>query len=214
MAKSVYLTAALSACAILVLVLFSISLTESSRVNELNDEIKQISLEAQLQSAYADFDSNNSEVYCLVISQGIESLSERASKLDKKLRNYEDSAFNTQEFYMTKRSFLITNMLLLRNLQKAKSSCGLETKTVLFFYAEDRSCEVDCGVIGSQLEQLSAECHSFRYFNFPYDWPSYEFTKILEVKYGVKKTATLVIDGERFDSPLALGDLKEKLGCE
>jgi hypothetical protein len=214
MAKSVYIVAALSAIAILFIVLFSLNLEDSSRIAQLNEEIKQISLESQLQNVYADFDENNAEVYCLVVNQGINSLSRRSAELDKTLRNYKEASFNTNEFISVKRSFLITNMILLKNLENAKKYCGLKTKQVIFFYAEDRSCEVECGVIGSQLEKLSQDCNSFKNFNFPYAWDYYEFTKILEVKFGVKKAGTLIIDGQKFDSLLQFDELKDKLGCE
>jgi len=213
MAKSVYLTAVIATIAILLILFFSVNISESNRVYEFNEEIKQISLESDLQSAYADFDSNNSEVYCLVMSQSIDNLSKRSSSLEKKLLAYMDTSFNTNEFYLAKRSFLITNMLLYRNFQKAKDYCDFNKIPVLFFYAEDDSCQVECSLIGSQLDQLSKECSSFRAFNFPFNWESYEFTKILEVKYDINKAGTLIIGGEKINTPISYNELKSKVGC-
>jgi hypothetical protein len=104
-------------------------------------------------------------------------------------------------------------MVLFRSFEKAKLYCDMNTKTVLFFYAEDSSCKVDCGIIGTQLNELQNTCKSFRSFNFPYDWAAYEFTKILEVKYGIKKPGTLIVDGEKIESVLTLDALSKKLGC-
>ena len=192
---------------------FIVNVSESNRVAEFNEEIKQISLESDLQSAYADFDSNNSEVFCLVMNQSINNLSKRSASLEKNLLAYTNNSFNTNEFYLAKRSFLITNMLLFRNFEKAKAYCDFNTVPVLFFYAEDSSCTVECGLIGTQLEELSKECSSFRAFNFPYNWESYEFTKILEMKYDINKAGTLVIGDEKIDHPLNYNELKSKLGC-
>lgn len=213
MAKSVYVTAVIATIAVLLILFFSVNVSESNRVNEFNEEIKQISLESNLQSAYADFDSNNSQVFCLVINQGIDNLSERSFSLEKKLLAYQDASFNTNEFYLAKRSFLITNMILYRNFQKAKEYCDYNKVPVLFFYAEDSSCQVECSLIGSMLDKLSKECSSFRTFSFPFNWESYEFTKILEVKYDVNKAGTLIIGGEKFTRPISYNELKSKLGC-
>ena len=135
MAKSVYVTAVIATIAILLVLFFTVNVSESNRVYEFNEEIKQISLESSLQSAYEEFDSNNSQVYCLVISQGIDNLSKRSSSLEKKLLAYQDTSFNTSEFYLAKRSFLITNMILYQNFQKAKEYCDFNKIPVLFFYA-------------------------------------------------------------------------------
>lgn len=213
MAKSVYVTAVIATIAIMLVVFFSVSLSEANKVSEFNEEIKQISLESDLQLAYADFDSNNSDVFCLVMSQSIDNLSKRSSSLEKKLLAYMDNSFNTKEFYLAKRSFLISNMLLFRNFQRAREVCDFNKISVLFFYSEDSSCGVECNLIGTQLDSLSKECSSFRAFNFPYNWESYEFTKILEVKYGVKKAGTLVVGGEVINHPINFEELKQKIGC-
>lgn len=83
MAKSVYITAVIATIAILLIVFFSVNVSESSRVSEFNEEIKQISLESNLYSAYEDFDANNSEVFCLVMNQSINNLSKRSASLEK-----------------------------------------------------------------------------------------------------------------------------------
>jgi hypothetical protein len=214
MAKSVYIAAILATLAIIFLILLSVKAVDDSRASQLNDELRQISLENQLQTAYEDFDKNNSDVYCLVVNQGINSLTKRANDLQIQLESYKDNAFNTEEFYLAKRNYLLTSMILFRNFEKAKQSCDLNMHTVLFFYAEDNSCTVECGVIGSQLNQLQKTCKSFRAFSFPYAWPSYDFTKILEVKYAVSKSPTLLIDGEKVEDHLTTGELSNKLGCQ
>ena len=213
MAKSVYITAVIATIAILLILFFSVNVSESNRVYEFNEEIKQISLESDLQSAYSDFDSTNLEVYCLVMSQSIDNLSKRSFSLEKKLLAYQDTSFNTTEFYLAKRSFLITNMILYRNFQKAQEFCDVNKTPVLFFYAEDDSCQVECSLMGSQLDLLSKECSSFRAFSFPFNWDSYEFTKILEVKYDINKAGTLIIGGEKITGPLSYAELKSKVGC-
>jgi len=213
MAKSVYLTAVIATVAIILVVLLSVRIAEDGRINQINEEVKQISLESELQSAYADFDTNNKEVYCTVLEQNIKSTSNRLSALEKNLQNFKSNSFSSDEFYFAKRSYLITSMVLYRNFQKAKETCDLNTKTVLFFYAEDKSCEVECGIIGTQLNELSKTCKTFRDFHFPYNWESYDFTKILEVKYDVNKAGTLVIDGQTFYTTMTVGDLSKHLGC-
>lgn len=213
MAKSVYLAAGIATIAIILIILFSVQITEDSRISQINEEIKQISLESELQSAYEDFDTNNKAVYCTVLEQNIKSTSARLMDLEKTLQNFKNNSFNSDEFFYAKRSYLITSMVLFRNFDKAKNSCDLNTKTVLFFYAEDKSCEVECGIIGNQLNDLSKTCSSFKDFHFPFAWPRYDFTKILEVKYDVNKPGTLVIDGEVIDSVLPMDELSKKLGC-
>jgi len=213
MAKSVYLAAVIATIAIILIVLFSVKISDDSKISQINEEIKQISLESELQSAYENFDVNNKAVYCTVLEQNIKSTSKRLSELEKTLQTYKNNSFNSDEFFYAKRSYLITSMVLFRNFEKAKTSCDLNTKTVLFFYAEDKSCEVECGIIGSQLNELSKNCKSFRDFHFPYNWSSYDFTRILEVKYDINKPGTLVIDGNRVDSVLPMADLSKRLGC-
>ncbi len=213
MGKGLYIATIIATAAIVLLLVFYIRADESSKIFSLNEEIRQINLENELQSAYEDFDVNNKEVYCLVVNQSINTLSKRIDELERKLSTYKENAFNTTEFYYLKRNYLITNMVLFRNFLKAKDYCDLNTKTVLFFYSENKSCEPDCGIIGAQLFELSRKCDSFRAFNFPYDWPTYEFTKILEVKYGVTKLGTFVIEGEKYESVLRSEELAKKLGC-
>ncbi|MFA6064670.1 MAG: hypothetical protein WCW44_00275 [archaeon] len=213
MAKSVYVTALIATIAIVLVVLLSVRITEDGRLNQINEEVKQISLESELQSAYEDFDTNNKAVYCTVLEQNIKSTSNRLSALEKTLQNFKSNSFSSDDFYFAKRSYLITSMVLFRNFQKAQVSCDLNMKTVLFFYAEDKSCEFECGLIGTQLNELSKTCKSFRDFHFPYNWESYDFTKILEVKYDVNKAGTLVIDGQTFYSAMSINELSKKLGC-
>lgn len=213
MGKSLYLTAVIATLAIISVVFFAVSYFEGAKVSQLNDEISGYSLEGALQSAYADFDSENRDVYCTVINQGISNLSKRADALERQLSAYKENSFNSAEFYSVKRNYLLTNMILYRNFLSAKENCDLNTKAVLFFYAEDKSCDPDCGVIGTQLFNLR-DCASFRSFNFPYNWDFYEFTKILEVKYGISKAGTLIIDGAKYESLLDIDELTVLLGCE
>ncbi len=213
MAKSVYVTALIATIAIILVILLSVRITEDGRLNQINEEVKQISLESELQSAYEDFDTNNKAVYCTVLEQNIKSTSNRLSDLEKTLQTFKSNSFNTDDFYFAKRSYLITSMVLYRNLQKAKEACDFNITTVLFFYSEDRSCEVECGLIGTELNQLSKTCKSFRDFHFPYNWESYDFTKILEVKYDVNQAGTLVIDGKTFYSAMTISELSKELGC-
>jgi hypothetical protein len=213
MAKSVYLTAIIATIAILVIVFFSIKGAEDAKFSELNKELDQIVMENTLFSFYADFDQDNKESYCAVLDQSISNLSKRVSSLEKRLAAYEESSFNTEEFYLTKRNYLMTNMFLYKSHQDAMAKCDWNTKLVLFFYAEDKSCDPNCGIIGTQLVDLKRDCNTFRNFNFPYSWPVYDFTKILEAKYNVTKPGTLIIDGEKTESLLTMSELSKKLGC-
>lgn len=212
MAKSVYLAAMASTVAIVLFVFFFAQFAETQRVAKYGEEIRQISLESEFQSAYSDFDSSNKEVYCTLVNESIKNVSNRLSVLEKSLQTYKNNSFNSDEFYFAKKSYLLTSMILYRNLEKAKVTCDLNIKTVLFFYAEDKSCEVECGTIGAQLDSLSRDCNTFKNFNYPYNWPAYNFIKILEVKYGVKKPGILVVDGELVTSP-SMDSLKSTLGC-
>jgi len=212
MGKGVYVVAVLATAAIIAVLFFSVSAAENDKAAQFNAEISQFALENELQSAYADFDTNNRSVYCTVIGQGIDSLSKRADVLEKQLTTFEKNSVNTQEFYQVKRNYLITNMVLYSSFLKAKEYCDLNTKAVLFFYAEDNSCAVECGVIGSQLFSLR-NCGTFRAFNFPYNWSQYEFTKILEVKYGITGAGTLVIDNNKYEHLLDANKLTNLLGC-
>jgi hypothetical protein len=213
MAKSVYLAALIATLAVVFLLIFIVQTSEANKLSQMNVEIKQISLESELQSAYSDYDTNNKAVYCAVVEQNIKSTSNRLAALETDLQAFKGNSFNSPDFYYAKRSYLITSMILFRNFEKAKVSCDLNAHTVLFFYSEDRSCEVECGVIGTQLNQLAKTCKSFRDFHFPYNWPTYDFTRILEVKYDINKAGTLVVDGEVIDKVLSLPELSKKLGC-
>lgn len=212
MGKGIYIVTVIATVAIIAVIYFAVSSAENLQASAFNDEIAQFSLENDLQSAYVDFDTNNRAVYCTVINQGIIDLSSRADVLEKKLATFQDNAVNTQEFYTVKKNYLLINMILYRNFLKAKVYCDLNTAPVLFFYAEDRSCDPQCGVTGSQLFELR-NCTAFRAFNFPYNWPAYGFTKILEVKYGVTKPGTLIIDGNKYESLLDMNTLTNLLGC-
>ena len=213
MVKSNYLVALVVTFAILLFVFFFIKTQEDNKFAELNKELDQIVFENTLLSSFADFDSGNKEAYCSVVSQSISSLSEKASSLERRLSAYKQSSFDTHEFYLTKRNYLIVNMFLYKSYLEAKSRCDLNTNLVLFFYAEDNSCEPDCGVIGAQLFALSRNCSSFKNFNFPFNWPSYEFIKILEAKYAVTQPATFVVDGRKFVGAMDNSKFSSLLGC-
>ncbi len=214
MGKSIYVAAILATILIVIVIFTIVVSSESSKAAQFNDEIRQFALENELQSAYQDFDTNNKEVYCTIINQGIESLSKRADVLERQLSMFKDNSVSTNEFFLVKRNYLLTNMLLYRNFLRAQEFCGLDKKAVIFFYAEDKSCEVECGVIGSQILELGKSCDSFRAFNFPYAWPSYEFTQIIEKKYSVTHAGTIVVDGNKIDSPVELGELSKAFGCQ
>ena len=213
MAKSNYIVALIVTVAILLLVFFYIKGLEDSKFNELNKELDTIVLENTLFSAYSDFDLENKDAYCAVVSQGISNLSKRASSLEQRLAGYKESSFNSEEFILTKRNYLMANMFLYKSYAAAKDRCDLNTKLVLFFYAEDNSCGSDCGVIGTQLFALAQNCSSFKNFNFPYNSPLYEFTKIIEAKYGVDKSATYVIDGKKYVGAMNNSEFSSLLGC-
>jgi len=212
MAKSVYLATLIATIAVILVVFFSVSVSDDARAKQFNSEINQFVLENELQSSFADFDANNKAVYCTIVQQGIINLSKSANTFESQLLTFKENSFNTTEFYSVKRNYLLTNMILFRSFLMAREYCDFNTKPVLFFYAEDKSCEEECGVIGAQLFDLK-DCNSFRAFNFPYNWPTYEFTKILEVKYGVNKPGTLVVDGEKLESLQSKEVLSKKLGC-
>ncbi len=213
MGKSVYITAVVATIAILLLIFMVVKIDANTKAYVFNEEIRQISLESELHRVYEDFDIDNKEVYCTVIEQSINSLSKRTDDLERQLNNYRENTFHTREFYYVKRNYLISNMILLRNFEKAREYCDFNTVTVLFFYAEDNSCEPECSVIGSQLSELGRNCNSFKNFNFPFAWETYEFTKILEVKHSIERAGTLVIDGNVYEEVLEFSVLSEKLGC-
>ncbi len=214
MGKSVYIAAIIATILIVIVLFVVVTTSESSKASQFNDEIRQFALENELQSAYLDFDVNNREVYCTIINQGIENLSKRSDTLEKQLAMFKDNSVSTNEFFLVKRNYLMTNMILYRSFLKSQESCDLNKKAVLFFYAEDNSCEVECGVIGSQINELRKTCDSFRAFNFPYAWPSYEFTQIIEKKYGVTRPGTIVIDGNKINAPVGLAELSKEFGCQ
>ena len=104
-------------------------------------------------------------------------------------------------------------MLLLQRTKKAIYDCNLDVKPVVYFYAEDKSCEIECGALETQLEQVKSACPSVRVFAFPYNWPDYSFTSFLERQYSVSKPATLIIGGEKYDSMQSKEVLLKALGC-
>ena len=212
MVKSVYIASILATLAIVLALYFGVLYAEKSNASSLNDEINKIALENALYTSFADFNGSK-DVYCSALTQSIQSLSERSDVLEKRLSKYQSDSFNSSEFVDSKKSYLIVNMILFKNFEDAKNYCDLNTKVVLFFYAEDKSCGVDCEVVGLQLDNLKKSCSSFREFNFPYNWPYYPFTKILEVKYGVTSVPSVVIDGSQFDLNRGLEALSHELNC-
>jgi hypothetical protein len=212
MGKSVYVVALIATLAIFAVVFFMVRSFEDERFNSLNEQLRQFVLESELQGAYAAEKDIDSVAYCSFLQNSIKSNSSNLSLLEYRLQNYKETLFSSN-FVLVKRSYLLTNLLLLEHISQAESVCKLDIKPVIYFYAEDKSCEIDCGVVSNQLEIVKRECPSVWVFALPFNWPEYNFTSFVEKKYGITKPATLVINGKVLEYPQKKEDLLKELGC-
>jgi len=119
----------------------------------------------------------------------------------------------SNEYYSVKKSYLLTNLLLFEKVNSLKKDCNLSVNPILYFYAEDKSCEIECGVLANELDVVKRECPTAWVFALPYNWPEYSFTSFVEQRYAVNKPATLVINEKKYDSALAKDELKKLLNC-
>jgi hypothetical protein len=186
---------------------------EDARFAGLNDEVKQLWFENDLQSVYAEFEKDNPQLYCVLVGQNMLSITKKLGALEQRVLQYKDYAIGSEEYVLTKRNYLVTNLLLLMNFEKAQKDCNIDMQTIIYFYAEDKSCEVECGAIQAQLDEVQDYCKNIRIFAFPYNWQDYEFTKILEAKYDVNKAGTLIVNGKNFDSLQTNETLLRELEC-
>ncbi len=213
MGKSIYIVALIATIAIFAVTFSVVKGFEDARLSQINEEIRQITLENELDKLYSEYYSSDTNNYCYFLNESISSSVERLEKLDYRLNAYRDSMIST-DYAFIKKNFLITNMIMLSRVQRAITDCNLEITPIIYFYAEDKSCELECGAIANQLELIKQDCNSVWVFAFPYNWSEAKFTSILEKQYNVLKPGTLIINGEKLENLQQKEVLEEKISCK
>lgn len=212
MGKSVYLIAFIATLAIFVVAIFSTWFLEEQRLSNINEGLRQIVLENELQNIYflnKDADLNS---YCLSMQSSLTSNIDELSLMEYRLSNYKESLFST-EYSSVKKSYLLTNLLLFEKVSSLEKDCNVNIKPVIYFYAEDKSCEIECAVLADELELVKRECSNIWVFALPYNWHLYPFTSFLEKRYAVTKPATLVVDGNKYESSFSKDELMKLVNC-
>ncbi|MDD3159560.1 MAG: hypothetical protein PHQ98_01160 [Candidatus ainarchaeum sp.] len=195
MGKSIYIVALVATITLFSLIFFSINSIETQRFNSIDNDLKNMIFEYQIDQLYSDFNQTD----CGYINSSILKKSEILQNLNSKLENYKDNFFKS-DYYGTKKNLLLVNMFILNLVDKSIVECKSEIKPILYFYSEDDSCTIECESLEVQLDNLKSVYPEIRIFAFPYKFKEFEFTQILEKKYNVTKSGTLVINGKTFDS--------------
>jgi len=87
MGKSVYLIAFIATLAIFVVVIFSAWFFEEQRFSKLDEEIRQVVLENELQNTYFLMKGNDLNSYCISMQQSISASISQLSSLGYRLAN-------------------------------------------------------------------------------------------------------------------------------
>ncbi|MDD3083692.1 MAG: hypothetical protein PHP82_01585 [Candidatus ainarchaeum sp.] len=197
MGKSIFLIAFVALVAIFLVMTFSIKSYEDYTFYSINEELRQIQLENQFESLFYDL-IENPNAYCEGRTVQVFLTTKRIELLDLELKAQKESFLGN--YVSTKRAFLMTNLLLYYNVVKLNKDCNSSIKPIIYFYAEDNSCDVECGAMENQLEKLKLFCPEIRIFAFPFEWDQFVFSKILEKEFGVEKAGTIIINNQKFDS--------------
>jgi len=212
MGKSIYIVGVIATIAIILLVLFTIKSMEDSRYSQINSELNQLYFQSQLDSVYSEFSDSNSQLYCSFLLENIDNTSSRVESIWQSLNSYKERLL-ISDYVSTKRNFLVTNILLLKRIEDAKKDCNYAVKPIVYFYPEDFTCSVECGVTENLLFQIAKDCNKTMIFPFPLGINDYRFTDIVATKYGVREPYALVINNKKFNYPQKKDDLLKELGC-
>jgi hypothetical protein len=212
MGKSIYLIALVATIAIFAVIFFNVKAFEDSRFSSLSNDLRQIEFENNLERFYDNFKNTDSNVYCSLTEESISNAITKLSNMEVSLDAYKQPMLSS-EYIFTKKNFLLTNMVLFYRVKEALNDCNLNIKPVIYFYAEDNSCEVDCGIIVDQLEGIKSVCPEVRIFAFPFNSEDFKFTQLFEKKYSISKPATLIINDKKIDSLQSTDVLLKELGC-
>lgn len=210
MGKSIYVIAFIALVAIFFVTIFSVKIYEDQTFYSINEQLRQIQLESQFETIFYDL-VDNPNAYCEGRNIQISLSTKRLELLDLELKAQKESFLGN--YIPTKKAFLITNLLLYYNVIKTNKECGNSIIPVIYFYAEDNSCDVECRTIENQLEKLKINCPNLRVFAFPYNWDQFEFSKIIEKEFEVEKAGTIIINDKRFDALTSQQDLINALNC-
>ncbi len=210
MGKSIYLIAFIALIAIFSVTFFSIKLHDNQTFYNINEQLRQIQLENQFETIFSSLEGDT-EIYCEARNIQLSLITSRLEKLNFELIAQKDPF--SESYISTKKSFLMTNLLLYYNVIKSNQDCDNNIIPVIYFYAEDKSCEVECRTIENQLEKLKINCPNLRVFAFPYNWDQFEFSKIIEKEFEVEKAGTIIINDKRFDALTSQQDLINALNC-
>ncbi|MDD4251413.1 MAG: hypothetical protein PHX27_04445 [Candidatus ainarchaeum sp.] len=210
MGKSIYVIAFVALVAIFFVTIFFIKSYEDNIFYSINNELRQIQLENQFESLFFDLIDEPS-AYCEGREIQVSLSAKRLDLLDVELKAQRESFLGN--YIPTKRSFLMTNMILLYSILKLDVDCDSVIKPVIYFYAEDNSCDIECGAMQNQLEQLKVSCPTARIFAFPFQWEEFVFSNIIEKEFDVNKAGTIIINNQKFDSIVKQEILEQALNC-
>lgn len=210
MGKSIYIVAFVALVAIFFVTIFSIKSYEDQTMYNINEQLRQIHLDNQLESILSDL-VDNPEVYCEARKLQFQNNVEMLGTLDRELRAQRESFLGN--YIQTKRSFLMTNILVYYNVNKLNKECGEEINPVFYFYSEGKDCEVECGAMEGQLQKLKQDCENVWVFAFPFNWEHFEFSRILEKEFNITKPGTIIINEQKFDRVVDQRELMNALEC-
>lgn len=212
MGKSIYIAAIIATIAIVLMVLFTIKSMEDSRYAQINSELNQLYFQSQLDTVYSEFSDSNSILYCSFLVDNISSTSSRVQSIWQNLNSYKERLL-IDDYVSTKRNFLVTNILLLKRIEDAKMDCNYFITPLVYFYPQDLTCDIECGVTENLLSQVQRDCNKVMVFAFPLGVRDYKFADIVSKKYAVTEPYTLIINDKNFSYPQKKDDLLKELGC-
>ncbi len=210
---SKYLKALALTAIILVIGLAAINYMDNLRSQSLSDEVDARALDLQASAQLLLYESVFSgDDVCRYILGRVESEKAETGKVLRELETAEKTRLFSDSGIL-KKKYLLQNVELYLLVTKAINDCGsYAIKPVVYFYPDKYYC-AECASQAAVLDSVVQACPEVRVFAFPSDL-GIPVIEVLMKKYGIERFPTLLYNGEKHDSLVSEGSLKQGLGCK
>ncbi|MCX6801303.1 MAG: hypothetical protein NTZ73_03890 [Candidatus Diapherotrites archaeon] len=213
MGKSIYVIALLCAIAIIFSVAVSIFMFETVAKSEISQRINNVYFVGQLDRLYNEFYKldENLENKCKLLTKNIDLINIQLYDIGKVLPSYKQS-FIFDDYETLKRNYVVGNMLVFAKVQQAIIDCNYSMKPIIYFYPFE-NCSIECDPFVNVLEEVKNRCKDVRIFALPFRMEKYSFTEMVEAKYNVQSSPSLIINGVVHYKLPSTNAIVEELGC-
>lgn len=144
---------------------------------------------------------------CEALGPVIENLKYLTGKIGTKLVNYDEKKMMDNNLDYLKRKYFLSEIKFLLLLDDLEKECEKDYDVILFFYTKDDEDSRKQGYVLNSLTKKYED--SLVILSFDKDYRDEPLIETLNLKYGIKESSTIIVNGIKKDNFVSLAEIEE-----